>query len=313
MNEHEEILMTRYLFGELSEAEQGQLEERYFADRQIFDQLAQLETRLLDEYARGSLPAQMHARFERAYLDNPHRRARVKFSDALTARIDQAAASPEQTSVPATSLRHRILSLLTGRPRALRLAMAAALLFSFVAVWLFIQNQRLLHDLARTRDARDAQTRQEGKTEEQLTMERDRNQQLTAELERVRAEAQPHLMSPARSVATLALIIGDARGTVIGTPPTLIIRKETKQVRLQLKRSDNEYKSYELTLQAAGGKEIFNRRHVRPMVTKSGASFVFTLPASQISAGDYILTLRGHLLNGELEDVSQSLFRVEKQ
>jgi hypothetical protein len=38
-----------------------------------------------------------------------------------------------------------------------------------------------------------------------------------------------------------------------------------------------------------------------------------TLPASQVKAGDYILTLRGYRQSGELEDVSQSLFRVEKK
>jgi len=66
-------------------------------------------------------------------------------------------------------------------------------------------------------------------------------------------------------------------------------------------------------LQAAGGEEILNRQHFKPLANKSGASFVLTLPASRFKAGDYMLTLRGYRLSGELVDVSQSLFRVEKK
>src|SRR5205085_3655588 len=136
--------MTRYLFGELSEAEQARLEERYFTDAQTFEQLAQFETELIDDYARGRLSTQMRVRFERAYLRNPNRRARLKFSEAWTARLDQTAASPvaEQTSMRAAPLWQRLSSLLAGGRRALAFSMALALLLlSFVSVWLFIQSQ----------------------------------------------------------------------------------------------------------------------------------------------------------------------------
>jgi len=66
-------------------------------------------------------------------------------------------------------------------------------------------------------------------------------------------------------------------------------------------------------LKAVGGEEILNRQHFKPLADKSGASFVLTLPAFRVKAGDYILTLRGYRPSGELEDVSQSLFRVEKK
>jgi hypothetical protein len=66
-------------------------------------------------------------------------------------------------------------------------------------------------------------------------------------------------------------------------------------------------------LQAVGGEEILNRQHFKPLASKSSASFVLTLPASQVKTGDYMLTLRGYMPSGELEDVSQSLFRVEKK
>src|SRR5437763_13029071 len=260
-------MMTRYLFGELSEAEQARLEERYFTDTQTFEQLAQLEAELIDDYARGRLSTQMRARFERAYLRNPNRRARLNFSEALTARLDQTAASPvaEQTNMRAASLWQRVSSLLTGERRALAFSMALALLvLSSVSVWLLIHSQRLRQDLARTRDAQSAQAQQEREAEQQLASERARTQELTAELERARTEAKPQPTPaaperPAPFVASLVLLASGIRGVDTSAPPTLVIRKGTQQVRLQLKLREQAYQSYQLALQAVGGKEIFNR------------------------------------------------------
>ena len=307
-------MMTRYLFGELPETDQARLEKRYFTDAQTFNQLAQLETELIDDYARGRLSSQMRARFERAYLGNPNRRTRLKFGEALTARLDQTtSAVAEQESPRAAPLWRRVTGLQTSGQRVLAFSMAVALvLLSSVSVWLFIQSQRLRQDLARTQDAQSAQAQQGREAEQQLASERARTEELTAELERARAEAKPQTMSTP-PVASLMLMVGDARGVDTGAPPTLVLHKETQQIRLQLKLKENVYQSYQLALQAVGGKETLNRQHLKPMATKSGASFVLTLPASHLSAGDYILTLRGSGPSGELEDVSQSLFRVEKK
>ena len=76
---------------------------------------------------------------------------------------------------------------------------------------------------------------------------------------------------------------------------------------------ENEYQNYQLTLRAVGGKEILNRQHLKPTITKSGASFTLSLPSSIVSSGDYILTLKGLTTRGELEDVSESLFRAERK
>ena len=54
MNELEEIT-KRYLLGELSEQEQDSLEERYFRDPKLFNAVLQVESELVDAYARGQL------------------------------------------------------------------------------------------------------------------------------------------------------------------------------------------------------------------------------------------------------------------
>lgn len=315
-------MMTRYLLGELSEAEQAQLEERYFTDAQTFNQLAQLETELVDGYARGRLSTQMRERFERAYLSNPNRRAHLRFSEALAVKLDQTVVSrtAEQRSARAASRPRRFFSLLLGRPRAFAFSMALALLLlSSVSVWLFIESNRLRQELARTREAQTAQAEREREAQEQLADARKKTQELTNELDNRASNTAPQPQptpSPSERaapvVASLILTANGARGVDTGAASRLVIPPGAQQVRLQLNLRENDYQSYRLVLQAISGQEIFNQR-VKPVLTKSGASFIIMLPAAKVSAGDYMLTLKGLTTSGDLEDVSQSLFRVEKR
>src|SRR5947209_9037861 len=153
-------MMTSYLLGELSGSEQTRLEEHYFTDAQTFDQLAQLETELIDSYARGRLSPQMRERFERGYLINSDRRARLRFGEALAARLDEIAASrvADRQGIGGASWWQRFSSSLRGGRRAFAFSLALALLLiSSVSVWLFIQRRHLRQDLARAREAHGAQ------------------------------------------------------------------------------------------------------------------------------------------------------------
>src|SRR6266511_3274503 len=84
--------MTRYLLGALSEAEQTALEEEYFGDPRVVDEVAKVESALVDDYVRGRLAPEARRRFEQVYLSDPRRRDRVKFAEALATRLDQASA-----------------------------------------------------------------------------------------------------------------------------------------------------------------------------------------------------------------------------
>jgi len=196
-------------------------------------------------------------------------------------------------------------------------------LLAAVSVWLFIEGNRLKQDLAKAREAQTAQAERERETQQQLAAEQKRAQDLTAELDNRANNVTPQPQSqtqptstpaerPAAIVASLVLTASSIRGVDTGAAPRLVIPQGTEQVRLQLNLQGNDYQSYQLVLQAVEGREIFNQR-VKPTPTKSGASFIITLPAAKLSAGDYLLTLKGLTTGGESEDVSQSLFRVEKK
>jgi hypothetical protein len=315
-----EQIATRYLLGELTEPEQTGLEEKYFADPALFDQVVTAETELVDDYARGRLSPQVRQRFEQVYLAHPQRRERLRFAEALAAKLDRVDASgvAAKQSVRAESWWARFASLLQGEQRALAFSMMLIVLFlTLGSVWLVFKARRTGEELAQTQAQQAAQEQRERQLQQQLVKERTRNQELTAELEQARAAmaqigpTPPETSAPA--FVSLLLFASGIREAETGSAPTLTVPRGTQQVRLQLNLKDNSYPRYQVELRAIGGKEIYSRRNLTPQTTKTGASFVFSLPAAKFSSGDYLLTLKGVARDGEVEDVSKSLFRLEKK
>src|SRR5947207_7940881 len=146
MKDSDQIL-TRYLLGESSETEAHELEQKYFADPQLFSRLLETENQLVDDYARGRLPAALRDRFQNSYLANPERRERVQFAQAFAARLDQS-----QETVPSPVRAESWWNRLTAVTWSPKLSWAFAVAFVLIAaagVWLVIQTRRLQQELAR--------------------------------------------------------------------------------------------------------------------------------------------------------------------
>jgi len=314
-----EPMMTRYLLGELSESEQADLEQRYLVDSAFFERLSQCETDLMDDYARGRLSPQARERFEQVYLANPERRARLRFSEALVATLDREASRVVVARQSDTgSWWQKLFVPFIGGQRAFAFSIAVVLLLMLLgSAWLFLRTSRLRNELAQTRATGAAREQRERELQQQLTDEQAKNRQLIAELDRERAQPTPEIgiASPkntAPAFVSLLLVASGVRGAETKSP-TLSIPAGTQEVRIELKTAENEYQSYQLELHAVGGKAIFDRKSVKPTIRKSGANFRFMVPASKFTSGDYILTLKGVMPTGEVEDVSKSLFRVERK
>ena len=85
-----EQTIRHYLLGELPESQQVKLEQEYFGDAQMFEQVVQVENDLVDQYARGLLPPATRSRFEEYYLAHPQRRERARFAETLRKKIEQS-------------------------------------------------------------------------------------------------------------------------------------------------------------------------------------------------------------------------------
>src|SRR5262245_58258031 len=87
-----EQLMTRYLTGAATEEQCVEVEERFLRDAEYLKQLRALECEIIDDYARGEMPAPERQSFERRALASPQGREQVARARRLQAHLDQIAA-----------------------------------------------------------------------------------------------------------------------------------------------------------------------------------------------------------------------------
>lgn len=312
MQTESENLMTRYLLGELSDAEMSALEARYFEEPEVFDQVVAAETQLVDDYGRNRLSPAMRERFERSYMAHPERRERMRFGEAFTARLDQI----EQPAFPASRWQS-LLSLLGGGRPALRFSMAmAALLITMGGVWLFIELQRsssseVVQAPGANVEVRPDPEQNKPEAEPPANREPEVKSLPPGNTPQPIPSPSPEGKKVSRSVY-LALAVGGVRGNDSGSTPVLVIPSGTTQARLSLTLKENEHSSYRLSLRTISGTEIARRSIAKPVWTKNGANLVLTVPSSKFSDGDYVLTLTGVADDGEAEDFSRSLFRVKR-
>jgi hypothetical protein len=303
--------LIKYLLGELPEVEQTTLEQEFFANQRLFDQLVETENDLVDEYARGRLAPETRQRFEQYYLAHRQRRERASFAEALVARVARVAEMP-QAAVQAESRSSRLFPSLLAPKLAWAFSVALVLLVAGM-IWLVIQTRRLHQELAANQAEQLTRALRERDLQQVLANEKSRAESLTSELDRLRSETSAReTATPANPsaslLATLVLNITGVRGAKTGPPARLIVTPQTQQARIELKLSENEYQRYSVVIQSADGKQIFTRDHLEAAKARTMLSVI--VPASKLPHGDYILTLKGVTPGGEIEDVSKSLFRV---
>ncbi|HEX8338781.1 MAG TPA: hypothetical protein VF621_18830 [Pyrinomonadaceae bacterium] len=317
-----EQTLRSYLLGDMKGAEREALEREYFADPRLFERLVQAENELVDAYARGLLPPETRARFERYYMTHPARRERAEFARALAATLERPEAQPQAAPAEAVPLWRRLLAAFGG-PRLAWALSASLLLMGAAAAWLYIESGRQQRELAGAGGERSTPERGGAESRQQVaddvqgvvapTPEPTPEPDATpAEQKTVRPSPTPAAKT-APVVATLVLTVGGTRGAVDGAPATLLLTGRTEQVSLRLNLSEADYRSYSGVLRRAGGGEVFSWRRVITRAATSGKTVSLLMPARGLTEGDYVLTLKGTRDTGEAEDVSVSLFSVERR
>ena len=304
--------ITSYLVGDLPETEQTELERRYFGDTTFVDRVIRAETDLLDAYARGRLPDEMRQRVARQYLTHPTRRERLRFAQALAARVGD----PETTTVDARDARtsgwQAALSWWSRFGTAVPLSLAAATVLLITTGWLLVDRVRLREALNRVQVTSEQHERD---LQQQIAAERQTRDAAMAERDRLR-EQQSGALAAARapnSTALVALVfaVGGIRAPG-DLPSTFKIPVETEQVQLQLNLKENDYVRYTIALRTVSGQEILSRQGLQPSKIESGWRLSTTVLASRFAPGDYMLMLSGVTRDGNRDDVSTSIFRVER-
>jgi len=151
-NTNEQENIRRYLLGRVPIQDLPALEERFFLDSELYEELSIVEDELIDEYLRGELAPSDRERFESHFLAAPERHEKVRFARALKKYVVESA---EQTEDSVTDIpkgvqkgaqpppKRRPFSFLPFQTPVFSYALAAAILVAIVGVsWIAWKNWR---------------------------------------------------------------------------------------------------------------------------------------------------------------------------
>jgi hypothetical protein len=316
----EEQLMTRYLLGAATEEQCVEVEERFLRDAEYLKQLLALECEVIDDYARGEMPAPERQCFERRALASPQGREQVARARKLQAQLDRVvsearAASEEQATAPLIaapreSLWEKLRSRLFMPAPVFRYGMAAtASLLLLGGLWLLrealLSRQQIAQltaerDVAR-RNEKELQERFAARQEELTSRLENEKRQLDAELshsaqmqrEMWRLRAQPSAPPiPKGDFVELALTSGIERNS--GEPRRLRIPMSVRMVKLQLELDPSvNHRDYRVELTTAGGAQVWGQGGLTAQQSDWGRFVTLMIPARALQAGEYELILRG--------------------
>lgn len=300
-------MLRRYLLGTLAEADQITLEQQFFADSEMLDRVWAVENELVDEYVRGRLTPAERKQFEQHYLASPVHRERVAFARTLLPMTHQTARSDEATE----SFWAKMLAML----RTPQFALSAALVIAVTligGVWLINQRSRWQQQIAQSQAERSAKEQRARELETRIAEQYERNSQLSAELEQLRAEQRrvvevPPAVPSGSTIFSFLLLPSVRAGS---EQQTLKLPPNTSQVQLQTKIERSDYQRYQASVRAVDGGESWQATSVKASLIKNGALISVLIPAAKLTRGDYILTLTGVAADGTAEEIDRYFFRV---
>lgn len=318
--------MIHYLLGELSDADQATVEQRFFSDEEYHERLRQAETDLIDRYGRGELDVRERALFERNFLLTPERRQRARMARALAVVIDEAHATlpVEQKSQGGLSWQ-TFAEWLRGRGGAWQIVWASFTLMLLIGgIWLWTDARRLRGQMDNLADARQEAERLRDQLSEQRNKSDDLNLQLEEERQKLAASQQSaeqlrkelsrleQSAANTRAMPALAFLLSPGISRNSGEPTRLAIPDNARRIELELELlAGSERPEYRVEARTAGGNLVWSQQ-------KSGArsnrgTVTVLLPANIFSAGEYELTLRGVTGTGQIEDIGYYYFKVVRR
>jgi hypothetical protein len=321
--EHQAI---QYLLGELTEAEQARLEERYFQDAELSELLSEIEDDLIDQYVREELSPRERERFEHHFLISERRREKVAFAKSwLEAEKQSTTSKVAQTGKPVPWWKSMLASLSAPRPALAYSLGAFALLFLLFGLWQWSEMGHLRKQIAAIEAERDLRAGQEDQLRQQAEDERKRSDDLAAENEKLAQELAelkskaddsttdtPNTEQPPAPALLSFILSPGARGSE--APRDVVVPRSTQSVRLQLNIDPaDRYSAYQARLQTASGTAVRSWNSLSAVSTAGRLAVFITVPAKSLSDGQYELTLSGVAAPDRKEDLGYYYFNLRKE
>lgn len=295
-------LARRFLLGQLSADQQGQIEELAFADPDTFALLESVEDDLIDEYIHDELSADEKEHFKNHFLTLPGKQSNLRVSRSLQLHFSNAAPELVLTDDKEIS----VFGLFTISPAALRISLALAALLAglVIAVWLFIR-------------AREAQRPPQFEAHQEqaspstpapkISPTSEPTPQLT-QIDKNKSLSPPKLRHDEAVVAVLMPSEG-IRGE---NQPLTLSQKPIVPVELPL-INQPAYKSYQATLQSEDGKVLQTWPNLHARELKSGHGLLVKFRRALLKPDElYTITVNGRSNDGTLQHVAGYPFQAQE-
>lgn len=326
--------LVMYLLGELSAEERHDIEQQYFQNDKLFQELLSIESDLIDDYLNDELSVEERRKFESQVLSTPQGRRKVESSRALLSAISEVAPKVVHRG---TTDEHSSWWQFLWHPvktSAWRFA-TVILLFAGGTGWLAIENIRLRSQLGVARTSSQQTEQEVQRLKEQVTAAQYQRQQeetvlrssiekLNEDLQRARAERENAVVvarqkesqrrenlqqsESSTAIATYIFPFNPVRGTSKQTAP-LTISKGQKTVPLQIDLGRSTFSAFHVSLQLVEGNEVWGATR-KAQRKRAGNSITVRLPASVFSSQHYIMVITPSPPNGQTESFAEYSFQV---
>ena len=284
----------QYLLGTLPSAETEQLEEEFFANDDVFQELEIAEDELIDAYVHDELSAADLQKFNNL-LQNPRIAERIKF-----AKILKTATTPvpnTQKTKEGTKKRDwkAIISGLFRLPGiGLAFATLAVLLLSGIVFvdWLGLREsaRQLRVDRAELQRQNQTLVSQVETEKQQLNDEKKNTEALNAKLQQ--ALENQERSEPLPLMAPLFLYPGAFRSS--GGSHNLVLSAKPKMVRLLLALEADEYSHYNAVVRkGVEGPIVYRKSHLKPTGNNSARVIDLRFQSVLLTPNDYTVNLDG--------------------
>jgi len=315
--------LRQYLLGLVSEEEQNEIEECYFADDEYFETMLAAEDELAEAYACGELSRRERKRFDECLLPNPRWRQKIETIRALQHVVNEKKTRlvPEKIGLLqrlADWWREFTASLFEQKV-VIGLAYATLLVLLVInGAWREYKFQNFQHKIVNLETEQGELAQQGEQLRQQLAQQTDVANEFADKFEqekqqRLKLEQLLDKMKPQPTpMLAFALEPGLLRDAT--SQRRLVIPANVQMVKLDLFiETENFYNNYHATLKTVEGDEMWSQIGLMAQKTVWGQSLNLNLPTISFNNDDYILTLSGITPEGKTEILHRYFFSVVRK
>lgn len=316
-----EELMIQYLLGTLSETQQSQIEQAFFANNEFFEQLLSVEDALMDRYLLDKLSPDNRKAFEEFLRASPRQWQDLEMARDLIETVSKSDLSKSKGRLlPDSQSRARSPWAMRARRQPRSQPFSVLWLFALLAVsvsllvWdLHILRQKM-HAEAGLREAKEINS----EMQQQNLEERERSERIARELEdeKARSKQIEQLIAQAQNPSQAATADIELSADVIsrnsGSLKVIDIRPNVEKVQIHLGLNENVgYKEYSASIKSFDGREVWKSSLLGANQIRRGR-LLLAVPGNVFLKDDYTVTLRGISEGRGPVEIADYSFRVNR-